>query len=298
MSASVEWTWKTGRGVEAGMRVVSATVQQFFYRSGQLRERVLLRKGRRHGVVRVWHKNGIRASEERYQNGLLHGVCRQWNESGRLLGKYRMVHGTGIQREWHDNGQLQIEVSTVRGEFSGRNRMWLRDGTLLSERFYLRSQVLSAAAYRVASAKDKSLPRFRGKPAKLPPRNCTTERHIQNVFVSSLLGKPNRSEARKWLAKKTSDNTARSLGRFKRESDAAKFVEMFYQAGAVEVIVPDIYGNRAHDQFSDCLLVRLPKNAAKRKAVRKVCAQLRTRKLGAVQPGADIGESHLYLTLV
>ncbi len=257
-----------------------------------------MRKGHRHGVVRIWHKNGIRASEEPYQNGLLHGVCRQWDESGQLLGKYRMVHGTGIQREWHDNGQLQMEVSTVRGEFSGRNRTWLRDGMLLSERFYLRGQVVSANAYREATAKDKSLLRFRGKPAKLPAKNRTTEKHILNVFVSSLLQKINSSEARKWLAKKTGDKTARSLGRFKRESDAAKFVEMLYQAGAAEVIVPDIYRNKERDQFADCLLVQLPKSATKRNAIRKVCAQLRTRKLGAVQPGEDIGESHLYLSLV
>jgi antitoxin component YwqK of YwqJK toxin-antitoxin module len=279
------------------MRVVSATVQQFFYRSGQLREQVPVRKGHRHGVVRIWHKNGIRASEEPYQNGLLHGVCRQWNEAGRMLGKYRMFHGTGIQREWHDNGQLQLEVSTVRGEFSGRNRMWLRDGTLLSERFYLRGQVVSADAYREATAKDKSLPRFRGRPSKQPSKNRTMEKHILNVFVRSLLEKRNRKEARKWLAKKAGDKTARSLGRFKRESDATKFVEALYEAGAVEVIVADIYDNKAGDQFADCLLVRLPKNVAKRKTIRRICVQLRTRKLGAVQPDKDIGESHLYLSL-
>ena len=90
-----------------------------------------MRNGRRHGIVRIWHRNGGRASEEPYQNGLLHGVCRHWNEAGRRLGEYRLIHGTGIQRGWHDNGKLQIEVSTVGGDFCGRNRIWLRDGTLL-----------------------------------------------------------------------------------------------------------------------------------------------------------------------
>src|SRR2546429_7961859 len=98
-----------------------------YYRNGQLREEMPLRKGQRHGTVRAWHKNGVLASEEPYRDGLLHGVSRQWNESGKLLGEYRMVHGTGIQRSWHDNGRLQLEVSTVRGEFCGRNRIWLRD---------------------------------------------------------------------------------------------------------------------------------------------------------------------------
>ena len=286
-----------GNVAGADVRVVSTTIQKTFYRNGQLRERVPVWNGRRHGIVRVWHKNGVRASEEPYENGLLHGVCRQWDESGRLLGKYKMVHGTGVQREWHDNGKLQMEISTVRGEFSGRNRIWLRDGTLLSERFYLRGETVSANAYHEAAAKDKSLPKFRGKPAKLPPKNRTSEKHILKVFVLSLLEKRNQREARKWLEKKTGDQTARSLGRFKRENGTAKFVEALYQAGAVEVIAPDIYRNKARDQFADCLLVQLPKSAAKRKAVRQVCGQLRTRRLGAVQPDRDIGERHLYLSL-
>lgn len=256
-----------------------------------------MRNGHRHGVVRVWHRNGKRASEEPYKNGLLHGVCRHWNEAGRRLGEYLIVHGTGCQREWHDNGKLQMEVWTVRGDFCGRNRIWLRDGTLLAERFYLHGLAVSAETYRGAAAKDKTLPKFRGKAAKWTGKNRVKPLHIHRVFVDSLLEKRNQREARKWLAKKTGDKSARSLGRFKRENHAAKFVEALYQAGAAEVIVPDIYRNKARDQFADSLLVQLPRSAAKRKAARKVCGQLRTRKLGAVQPDEDIGESHLYLSL-
>jgi hypothetical protein len=272
---------------------VSTTIQKTFYRNGQLRERVPVRNGRRHGVVRTWHKNGKRASEEPFKNGLLDGVCRKWSEAGRRLGEYVMFQGTGLQREWHDNGKLQMEIWTIGGEFSGRNRIWLRDGTLLAERFYLVGRVVSAEKYREVAAKVKALPKFRGKPAK----PLVKPLHIHRVFVDSLLEKRNQREVRKWLAKKTGDNTARSLGRFKSENLSAKFVEALYQAGAGEVIVPDIYRNKARDQFSDCLLVQLPRTTAKRKAIREVCAQLRTRKLGAVQPDEDIGEAHLYLSL-
>lgn len=272
---------------------MSATFQNTFYRSGQLHERVPLTNGRRNGVVRLWHRNGKLAAEETFSGGLLHGVCRQWNEAGRLLGEYRMVHGTGIQREWHDNGKLKMEVSTVRGEFSGRNRMWLRDGTLLSERFYVRGRVVTAATYHAAAAKDKTLPTFRGKPAKLRVPLI----RVHSVFADSLLKKRNNREARKWLTKKANQKTARALGRFKHEKDAAQFVEELYRAGAVEVIAPAIYRSKKRDQFADCLLVQLPKGAARRKTIRKVCAQLRTRRLGAVQPDRDIGERHLYLSL-
>jgi hypothetical protein len=208
-----------------------------------------------------------------------------------------MVSGTGIQRAWHDNGQLQMEVSTVRGEFCGRNRIWLRDGTLLSERFYVHGRIVSLDEYRKVAARDKTLPRFRGKPADLPPKNGAMQKHIYRVFVASLLEKRNHHEARAWLTRNGGKATAHSLGRFKRESAAAQFVQRLYHAGATKVIAPDISGNNGGDQFADCLLVRLPKNPAKRKAVRRVCAQLRTHDLGAVQPDEDIGETYLYLYL-
>ena len=271
------------------------TVEKAFHRNGQLRETVPLRNGRRHGVVRVWHKNGVLANEEPYQSGLLHGVCRQWSETGRLLGKYRMVHGTGVQRTWHENGRLQLEFSTVRGDFSGRYRLWLNDGKLMSEEIYLHGKPVSVGEYRAARAKDPSLPKLTGKAGKPLPNTVATEKHIHEVFVRSLLAQKNRAEVRKWL--ESGGKAVRSLGRFKRVSDALKFVEALYEAGATEVIAPDIYAGKAGDQFADCLLVKLPGIAAKRKAIRKACAQLSKRKLGAFQPDKDIGESHLYLLL-
>jgi hypothetical protein len=276
---------------------MSSIIQKDFHRNGQLRAMTPFRNGQRHGICRTWHKNGVLASLEPYHNGLLHGVCRQWNEAGRLLGKYKMVHGTGVQRSWHENGRLQMELSTVRGEFTGYNRIWLWDGTLLSEHLNLRGQSVSVAEYRATATKDKTLPKLRGRPSKRLPDSPAREKHIFRVFVSSMLSRPNRSEARKWLRKKIGDQTKRSPGRFKRERDAEKFVTSLYGAGAVTVILPDVYCSRAGDQFVDCLLVRLPKSMAQRKTIRQICARLQRRKLGAMQPDEDIGESHLYFYL-
>jgi hypothetical protein len=275
--------------------LVNKTIEKAYHRNGQLREEVPLRIGRRHGVVRVWHKNGVLANEERYQNGLLHGVCRQWNEAGLLLGEYRMIQGTGVQRTWHENGRLQLEFSTVRGDFSGRYRLWLHDGALMSEEINLHGRPVTAEEYRAARAKDKSLPMLNGETVMPLPKTVATEKHIHEVFVRSLLAQKSRAEVRKWL--ESGGKAVRSLGRFKRESDALKFVQALYKAGATEVIAPDIYASKTGDQFADCLLVKLPGIAAKRKAIRKVCAALPKRKLGAFQPDKDIGESHLYLLL-
>lgn len=273
---------------------MNTNMQKEFHRNGQLREEVPLRKGQRHGLCQTWHKNGVLASTEPYQDGLLHGVCRQWNEAGRLLGKYKMIQGTGIQRAWHENGRLQMEISSVHGEFSGYSRIWLWDGTLLSEHLLLRGQDITAAEYRAAAVRDKSLPKLRRRWSKRQPESPPREKHIYRVFVSSLLARSNRTEARKWLQKKAGDKTARSLGRFKRERDAEKFVQSLYDAGAVKVIVPGISCNQTGDQFADCLLVRLPKNLAQRKSIRQLCARLQRRDLGAMQPDDDFGESHLY----
>jgi hypothetical protein len=206
--------------VEVHTRDVRTTIQKFFYRNGQLREVLPLRNGQRHGVASVWHKNRSLASEEPYASGLLHGSCRQWSEAGRLLGKYQMVHGTGIQRAWHDNGRRQMEISTLRGEFCRRSRSWLSDGTLLSDDIYLRGSVVSADDYRAAAAKDKALPKLGRVMAKAV--KPVTEEHIYHVFVTAMLAKPNRFEALTWLQGKRQGNSVRSAGRFKRASDAAR----------------------------------------------------------------------------
>jgi hypothetical protein len=203
-----------------------------------------------------------------------------------------MLHGTGTQKSWHGNGRLNLEFSTVSGRFFGRSRLWLQDGTLLSDRICLDGRTVTAGEYRKAAKQNPNLPRLRGQITK---SSRPTLKHIHHVFVASLLAKRNRSEARTWL--NAGDKSARSLGHFKRTSDAAKFVEEIYQAGAVKVIVPDIYHGKRGNLFADALLVQLPKPPKARKAIRAVCEKLRSRKLGAVEPDKESGEAHLFLSM-
>jgi hypothetical protein len=270
-------------------------VERLFHRNKVAAVEEFFRGQKLHGRRRTWHHNGQLATEEFYFDGLLHGVVRQWNEKGRLLGSFQMEHGTGTQKSWHDNGRLNQEFTTIAGEFCGRNRLWLRDGTLISDHVVLFGRHVTRDEYHRATLKESRLPKLRGWPAKLPSRNRAMDKHIQHVFVQGLLSKRNRSEARAWL--KAGGKTIRSPGRFKSKSDALKFVEELYQAGAVKVIVPDIYQNKKGDQFADNLLVELPKAAKARMAVRKVCEQMRSRRLGAVEPDEDLGESYLLLSM-
>jgi len=272
-----------------------SVVRRTFYRKGIVALEERYRNGKLHGKRRMWHRNGQLAEEDSYCHGLRHGLSRQWSASGRLLGSFHMDHGTGVQQTWHENGQLNVEFTTVAGKFCGRNRMWLRDGTLISDEVLLFNRVVTPDEYRQAAAKDAHLPKLRGRIGKRPVNDPAWEQKSFCLYVSWLLAKHNGSEVRAWL--KAEDKTKRGLGRFKRKSLAAEFVEELYLSGSVKVIAPDIYRNKGGDQFADCLLVQLPKAAAKRKAIRQVCAQLRKDDLGAVLPAKDQGESHLYIVM-
>lgn len=267
-------------------------MRRTFHRNGVVATEEGLHRGKLHGRRRTWHRNGKLASEEIYHDGLLHGICRQWNESGRLLGSFRMQHGTGVQKSWHDNGRLNLEFSTVGGQFYGRSRLWLHDGTLVSDKVYLKGRVITPDEYRKVAKHNSDLPKLRGRVVK--PRR-PTPKHIHQVFVSSLLGKRNRSEAFSWL--NASDKSVRSLGHFKKKGDALKFVEELYECGAVKVIVTEIYHGKRGSQFTDALLVELPKSPAARRSVRKACEKLSSRKLGAIEPDKDIGETHLFVSM-
>ena len=137
-----------------------------FHRNGVVAVEENFRGQKLHGRRRTWHRNGQLATEEFYRDGRLHGVCRQWNENGRLLGSFRMEHGTGTQKSWHDNGRLNQEFTTVEGEFCGRSRLWLRDGTLISDRVLLFGRNVTPGQYRKAAAKDPRLPKLRGRIGK------------------------------------------------------------------------------------------------------------------------------------
>jgi len=277
---------------------MKTTLLRSHHRNGQIYQEAPLRGGVQHGIVRTWHRNGRPATELPYQNGRLHGVCRQWSEAGKFLGEYEMIHGTGLHRSWHDNGKLQMEFFTLEGNFTGRCRMWAEDGTLVSDQLFLNGRDASPEEYRMAASQDQRLPKLRGRIVKVDADSPKRRKHLFNVLVGRLL-KKSPKEARKWLT--AEDGARRSLGRFRiarhaLKSRAGTFVKELYQAGAPEILVPDIFFSKAGDQFADHLLVQLPINKTKRAAIRKVCAQLKARNIGSVLPEKETGEKYLLVS--
>lgn len=274
---------------------MSTTIQRSSYRNGQVREETLLRNGQRHGVARTWHRNGTQASEEPYQNGLLHGVCRQWDEHGKLLGEYRMDHGTGIQRVWFENGVLQWEQSFVNGQATGPCRMWLQDGSFATEQWLIENHEVSQAQFAKTAAQHPDWPKHAVNGTRhrnMPPSKL--EKRAYHLQCKWLLSKPNTRDAAKWLEEaKTGTRVVGPLsGRRARQivSDAIA-------AGARQVLAADIYGSKQGKEFADVLLVQLPKSKSDRASVRKIFSSLPRPAKGAVQPDRDQGDPWLYVYL-
>ncbi len=246
-----------------------------------------------HGPVRRWYRNGRLASEESYANGLLHGVCRQWREDGKLLGSFRMENGTGVQRAWFDDGSLQLEQFFVAGNLNGPSRLWLPDGTLLSEIWMLENHQVTRGEYSKAAAFHPEWPvckRRIGHDPRMSPSRVQVRGF--ELHCDWLLGRKNNREATKWLA--TGDGTNRALGRLSHKQ-AARLVTQLADSGAQKVLAVDIYESKAGKQFSDALLVRLPKSRPSRLAVRGLFHSLPSRVHCAVQPECDGGEPWLYV---
>jgi hypothetical protein len=272
-------------------------IKRFYYRNGHVHAEIREVGGEFHGLNRTWHHNGQLAEELRYRHGLLHGINRHWDENGRLFGSFTMNHGTGTQRYWHQNGKLRLEINLFNGKFFGRTRTWLRDGTLVQETYYISNVDVTRAAYLKAARKHPDWPQHEGQPAgRVAREGPALKRKEHELFIESLLEKSH-AEARQWLsAAKNPD--LRSLARFRTAKAALQFVETLYTAGAETVIAALIYAGRRGKQFADRLLVKLPKASAKRKALRKICQDLCTKRGGALLPDEkDMGESHLFINL-
>jgi hypothetical protein len=180
-----------------------------------------LRNDRPHGVAYRLDVPRQVLSATPYRNGLEHGLARQWSADGeRLIGSYRMRHGTGVDLWWQEtftdpprpylaevrfvlDGQLhgfewwlnedQRSVYEERhwrnGKLHGIEREWTPPGRLRGgfPRFYVNGELVTKRAYERARARDASLPPVRAKDDRnqrvLPPevaRRLRPLRHRRN----------------------------------------------------------------------------------------------------------------------
>jgi hypothetical protein len=83
-----------------------------------------MKDGLMHGIFRDWWPNGALAHQSHYVNGKEHGLSKQYDNQGRLIGTYRMKHGTGADLWYHAKGKLAEERYYADGMLNGFERWW------------------------------------------------------------------------------------------------------------------------------------------------------------------------------
>jgi len=170
------------------------------------------RDGQRHGTSYRIDIPGRLLSATPYSRGHEHGVARQWGDDGRLLGTYRMRHGTGIDLWWdetwrkprkrylaevhfmhrghrhgfewwidEDQASVHHELHWREDVAHGIERWWHFKGRLRRgyPKYFVVGQQVTRRQYIKAAAKDSSLPPFQkaeNRPRRIFP--AVIARHL------------------------------------------------------------------------------------------------------------------------
>jgi antitoxin component YwqK of YwqJK toxin-antitoxin module len=160
---------------------------------GRLVTETALKDGKKHGRAIDYYDNGRIHFVEPYFEGMMHGTAKQYDARGRIIGTYKMKHGTGydIWRNqfggpnyvseirpmrdglphgfewWLNEDQLSVyeEKHWFNGKWHGIEREWnfrnkLRRGY---PKYWIRGEAVTKQQYLAAARKDATLPPFRLK---------------------------------------------------------------------------------------------------------------------------------------
>jgi len=181
--------------------------QRVYAPNGQLVVETPIQAGKRNGCEYIWDEDGLLLSVEPYVSGKIHGLAKQYGRSGKVIGMYRMKHGTGLDvwRYESENGSVAIaEIHAMKdgsphgiewwfrtglpvvslwherhwyqGVYHGVERQWnIRDKLKQGyPKYWIRGQQVSKAKYLKASLVDKTLPRYQERDNK-PKRRIPLE---------------------------------------------------------------------------------------------------------------------------
>jgi hypothetical protein len=111
--------------------------ERYFHKTGELSYERPVKNGLTHGIVYRSDTPGKLLSAEPCFRGKLHGTARQWSNDGRLIGTYKMKHGTGIDLWWQESGNGVPHLSEARylkdGMWHGFEWWWLGSKELTQE---------------------------------------------------------------------------------------------------------------------------------------------------------------------
>ncbi len=110
----------------------------FYYRNGQMEQKVELQDGVRHGIESFWHENGQLAQEVNYQSGLREGPWSAWHDNGerREEGQYTSGKREGSWSTFYPSGSKDQEAAFSDDKLDGKWAAWHENGKKSQEGYY------------------------------------------------------------------------------------------------------------------------------------------------------------------
>lgn len=96
------------------------------------------RKGKIHGVRKIWTENGVLDIAETYQDGVLHGPYTTYYPDGKIKKIHEFVQNQieGESRQYYPDGQLKAVVQFTGNLENGPFKEYFENGQLSFEGFY------------------------------------------------------------------------------------------------------------------------------------------------------------------
>lgn len=126
-----------------GYQIKQETVKQTFHPSGQIHTELRYEflpylTGKRVGVRRSWHANGVLAEEITVVDGKPHGPGKTWYDDGKIRSEDHFVNGMldGEIKRYLEDGKYFSINSYAQGKLNGRNVFYYPNGKLRMEGTY------------------------------------------------------------------------------------------------------------------------------------------------------------------
>lgn len=98
-------------------------INEIYFDSGkspQIKQRFILKNGKREGLVEDFHENGNISGKYEYVNDLQHGLTKSFSNDGSLFreSKFENNKRIGITKEFYTNGSIRFEYDTKKDEYT------------------------------------------------------------------------------------------------------------------------------------------------------------------------------------
>jgi len=116
-----------------------------------------LKDGLKHGQEITWDDDGKLLSIEPYAKGQTHGTAKQYGRNGRVIGTYKMKHGTGFdiwRQEDEKNGVFVSEIHSLKDGMPHGYEWWFASSEqdLMHERHWQMVSYTALSEYGIVKA--------------------------------------------------------------------------------------------------------------------------------------------------